>query len=336
MKAIVQTNYGPPEVLQRKEMAKPEPKANEVLIRVVATTVTSGDCRLRSFTVPTGLWLPVRLIFGLRKPRRMRLGTELAGEIEAVGQEVKHFQQGDQIFASTGFQVSTYAEYICLTEDRVVAKKPINMTFKEATAVPFGGLTALKFLKVGKIQPGQNVLINGASGAVGTYAVQLAKHFGADVTGVCSTANLDLVMSLGADQVIDYTKEEVARDSETYDLIVDTIGNISVARWNRLLKPAGTLLLVVAGLPQMMQGAWVSLTSSKRVISEPAGATSEDLVFLRELIEQETIQAVIDRCYPFEEIVEAHRYVDQGHKKGNVVIAIDNLSCSPSCGRRLY
>ena len=323
MKAMIYTEYGSPDILHLKTIEKPMPQDNEVLIKVKATTVTSGDCRLRSTTVPSGLWLPTRIAFGLRKPRNTILGSELAGEIESVGKDVKRFRKGDQVFASTGFRSGTYAEYIRLPEEGVLAKKPANMTYEQAAAVPFGGLTALKFLREGNIQRGQKVLINGASGAVGTYAVQLAKYFGANVTGVCSTTNLELVKSLGADKVIDYTKKDFAKNGEAYDVLLDTVANGSFSRCIGSLKQQGRLLLVVVGLPQMVQGLWTGVTSSKQVISEPGSVKAEDLIFLKELIEAGKIKAVIDRCYPLEQIPEAHRYVDKGHKKGNVVIALE-------------
>jgi NADPH:quinone reductase-like Zn-dependent oxidoreductase len=323
MKAMIYTEYGSPDILHLKTIEKPMLQDNEVLIKVKATTVTSGDCRLRSTTVPSGLWLPTRIAFGLRKPRNTILGSELAGEIESVGKDVKRFRKGDQVFASTGFRSGTYAEYIRLPEEGVLAKKPANMTYEEAAAVPFGGLTALKFLREGNIQRGQKVLINGASGAVGTYAVQLAKYFGANVTGVCSTTNLELVKSLGADKVIDYTKKDFAKNGEAYDVLLDTVANGSFSRCIGSLKQQGRLLLVVVGLPQMVQGLWTGVTSSKQVISELASVKAEDLIFLKELIEAGKIKAVIDRCYPLEQIPEAHRYVDKGHKKGNVVIALE-------------
>jgi len=323
MKAMIYTEYGSPDILHLKTIEKPMPQDNEVLIKVKATTVTSGDCRLRSTTVPSGLWLPTRIAFGLRKPRNTILGSELAGEIESVGKDVKRFKKGDQVFASTGFRSGTYTEYIRLPEEGVLAKKPANMTYEQAAAVPFGGLTALKFLREGNIQRGQKVLINGASGAVGTYAVQLAKYFGANVTGVCSTTNLELVKSLGADKVIDYTKKDFAKNGEAYDVLLDTVANGSFSRCIGSLKQQGRLLLVVVGLPQMVQGLWTGVTSSKQVISEPGSVKAEDLIFLKELIEAGKIKAVIDRCYPLEQIPEAHRYVDKGHKKGNVVIALE-------------
>ena len=322
MKAIVYERYGPPEVLELREVAKPTPKDNEVLIKTYATTVTTGDWRVRSLNVPVGFGLIGRLVLGVSRPRQPILGTELAGEIELVGKDVKKFKTGDQVFAFSGASMGCHAEYKCMPEDGAVALKPANLTYDEAAAISFGGTTALNFFRRGKLQSGEKVLVNGASGGVGTAAVQLARHFGANVTGVCSTANVELVRSLGANHVIDYTKEDFTRNGETYDVIVDIAGTAPFSRSKGSLKEGGRLLLVLGALPDMLQIPWISLTSNKRVIAGPAAERAEDLRFLAKLAEAGEFKPVIDRRYPFEQIVEGHRYVDTGHKKGNVVITL--------------
>ena len=312
MKAIVCTRYGPPDVLQVKEVERPIPKDNQVLIKIYATTVTSGDVRLRKADP-----FLVRLFAGLTRPRQSILGSELAGEIQAVGKEVKRFNVGDQVF---GAGVRTYAEYTCLLEGGPRGMKPANMTFEEAAAIPFGALSALHFLRKGNIGAGQRVLIYGASGGVGTAAVQLAKSFGAEVTGVCSTANLALVKSLGADHVIDYTKEDFTQPS-TYDIIFHTVGKISFLTCMKSLKRRGVYLSDLALAP-ILRKVWAAVNGGKRVIGGIAKPKAEDLVFLKGLIEAGKLRSVIDRRYPLEQIAEAHRYVERGHKKGNVVITV--------------
>lgn len=302
MKAAITTKYGPPDVMQIREVEKPVPKDNEVLIKVYASSVSSGDCRMRSFDCPVLFWIPMRLALGVTKPRKPIQGFMIAGLIESVGKKVKKFEKGDRVYGAAGLLLGGYAEYACLPEKNPLALMPLNMTYDEAAAVPFGGGTALHFLRKAGIKKGQKVLIYGASGAVGTSSVQIAKYFGAEVTGVCSGANLKLVKSLGADKVIDYTKEDFTQSGESYDIIFDAVGKIPRADRKKSLKPGGKYMTVL-GL-------------------ESAKDRSEDLIFLKDLVETEKLKAVIDRRYPLEQIVEAHKYVELGHKKGNVVITI--------------
>ena len=325
MKAIVYYEYGPPENLLFREVEKPEPKDNEVLIKVYATTVTTGDVNMRGFTfIPPGLGFAPRLMFGLRKPKRNILGVELAGEIEAVGRAVKQFRAGDQVYGINSTDLGAYAEYVCWPENRALAIKPANLTYEEAAVIPFGSGTALFFLRdLGKIQPGQKVLINGASGSVGSAAVQLAKYFEAEVTGVCSTANLELVKSLGADTVIDYTQEDFRTSGETYDVILDTVvGKTSFSACQNSLTQKGLYLAVAGGLKEIVQMPWTSMKGGKKVLAGSPPERKEELIFLRELIEARKIKPVIDRRYPLEQTADAHRYVETGHKKGNVVITL--------------
>jgi len=328
MKAIVYEKYGPPEVLQLREVEKPAPKDNEVLIKTHATTVTSGDWRVRSLNVPVGFGLIIRLVFGVLKPKQPILGSELAGVVESVGKDVSKFKVGDHVFAFSDAAMGCYAEYKRMPQDGAIALKPAKLTFDEAAAISFSGTTALNFLRRGKLQRGESVLINGASGGVGTAVVQLAKHFGADVTGVCSTANVEWVRSLGACQVIDYTKEDCTQNGKTYDIIVDTVGTAPFARSKASLKEGGRLLMVLAGLPDMLQIPWAAMMSNKKIIAGPATTSAEDLRFLAEMADAGEFKPVIDRRYPFEQIAEAHRYVDTGRKKGNVVITLKHNDCT--------
>jgi len=332
MKAIVYTKYGPPDVLQLKEVEKPTPKDNEILIRIYATPVNFGDMMARNFkkvsprkfTMPFIFWFIARIEFGFRKPRKKILGSEFAGEIETVGKDVKLFKEGDQVFGYRGMSMGANAEYLCMPEDGLVAVKPANMTYEEAAAVPYGALTALNLLRKVNIQSGQKVLINGASGGIGSAAIQLAKYFGAEVTGVCGTPRLEFVKSLGADKVIDYTRDDFTQSGETYDLIFDILGKSSFSRCKSSLNQNGRYLLASFKMKQLFQMLWTKIRGSKKVICALSFEKAEDLLFIKELIEVGKIKSVIDRRYPLEQIAEAHRYVEQGHKKGNVVITLEH------------
>jgi NADPH:quinone reductase-like Zn-dependent oxidoreductase len=321
MKAIVYKKYGPPDVLFPKEVDKPVPKDNEILVKIKATTVTVADIRARGFSVPPAFWLPARLALGLKGPKKEILGMELAGEVEAVGENVKKFKLGDQVFAASLQEFGAYAEYKCLPEDGPVALKPSNITFEEAAAIPIGARTALHFLRKANIGSGQKVLIYGASGSVGSYAVQIAKYFGAKVTAVCSTSNLEWVKSLGADKVIDYTAEDFSAAGEIYDVIFDTVGKISFSTCMKALSKDGTYINLTVLVPGA-QMIWTKLsTGRKLILGQNVPESPEILLFLKDLVEAGKLKAVIDRHYTFEDIVEAHRYVEQGHKKGNVVVS---------------
>ena len=324
MKAIVYEKYGPPEVLQLKEVEKPTPNTNEVLIRIYATTVTKYDCWARSCTAPPGFRLLSRISSGIRKPKKPILGMELAGEIEAVGKDVKLFKKGDQVLGLSMMDLGTYAEYICLPEDGVITTKPDKMTYEEAAAIPYGALTALYFLRKGNIKKGQKVLVFGASGGVGHYAVQLAKFFGAEVTGVCSTEKVELVKSLGADRVIDYKKEDFTKSDDKYDVIFDTVGKSPFSGSRKSLKKNGYYIFTTFGLPKLLRIPWLHLTSSKRAIIGLLDPKSEDLIYLKELIEAGKLKSIIDKRFPLEQAAEAHSYIEKGLKKGSVVLTIDH------------
>jgi 2-desacetyl-2-hydroxyethyl bacteriochlorophyllide A dehydrogenase len=326
VKAIVHTKYGPPDELQLKEVEKPVPKEDEVLIKIHATTVTTSDCNIRNLTfVPKLFLLPMRMQFGFIKPKNHILGFDLAGEIETAGKDVTRFKVGDQVFGTTEPAYGAHAEYVCLPEDGVLTIKPANMTLEEAATIPVIANTALHFIRdLGNVQTGQEVLINGASGGIGTFAVQLAKYYGAEVTGVCSTTNLEMVKSLGADRVIDYTKEDFTKSGQTYDVIFDAVGKSSFSRCTSSLKEKGIYLVTLPKLVVLLQMLWTSIVGSKKVKMEGAPAKVENLLFLKELIEAGHLRTVIDRRYPLERTAEAFRYVERGHKKGNVVITVEH------------
>ena len=315
MKAAVYTQYGQPTVLRVKEVEKPMPGHNEILIRIVATAVNSGDVRLRKADP-----FAVRFIFGLLKPKIHILGTVFSGEVESVGNDVTNFKIGDAVFGHTDMRFGAYAGYKSMPQSGSLALKPAGFTHAQAAAIPFGGVTAWHFIKKANIKPGQKVLIVGASGAVGSAAVQLAKSLGAEVTGVCSTANMALVQSIGADKVIDYTQEDFTKNGEIYDVIFDTVKTINVSRSLKSLSKNGIMILSAAGMPEMLQGLWISKTSNKKVLTGVISHTAADITFLKELMEAGKLKPVIDRAYPLEQIAEAHAYAEKGHKKGNIII----------------
>ncbi len=330
MKAIVYTEYGPPDVLQLKEVEKPIPKGNEIRIRIVATSVNYGDLLARDFkavsprkfNMPFLFWLITKLYFGIGKPRMTVLGSEFAGEIESVGKDVKRFKAGDPVFGYLGQNMGAYAEYLCMPENGVVATKPANMTCEEAAVVPYGAIMALYLLRKQNIRPGQKVLVNGASGGMGSVAVQLARHYGAEVTGVCGTPGLEYVKSLGADKVIDYSKEDFTKSGETYDLIFDILGKSSFSRCKNSLSKKGRYLRASFKTRELGQMLWTSIIGGKRVLCVLAPGSTEDLISVKELIEAGKIKTIIDRRYSLEQAAEAHRYVEQGSRKGNVVITV--------------
>ena len=326
MKAVVCEKYGPPEVLELKERDKPVPKDNEVLVKVHASTVNAADCNVRGLTyIPPGLGLVAKSMLGFKKPKISVPGSVLAGEIEAVGKEVLSFKPGDKVYG-TGAEMGAYAEYACRPENGAIALIPETLSYEQAAAIPYGALTALYFLRdKARVSNGQKVLINGASGGVGVYAVQLAHYFGAEVTGVCSTGNMDKVRSLGADRVIDYTKEDFARTGELWDVIFDmAVGRTSFSRARKALRPKGYYLAVAGGLKEMLQMIRTSITGGKKVVfgGGTACETRENMIFLSELVEAKKLRPVLDRSYPLEQIADAHRYVESGHKKGNIAITV--------------
>jgi NADPH:quinone reductase-like Zn-dependent oxidoreductase len=330
MKAIVYTEYGPPDVLQLKEVEKPTPKDNEIQIRIYATAANFGDIMTRNFKEISPrkfnmlllFWVFAKLLFGVRKPKTTILGSEFAGEIESVGKDVKRFKTGDRVFGYRGQTMGAYAEFLCMPEDGVVAIKPANMTCEEAAVVPYGAIMALYLLRKQNIRPGQKVLVNGASGGIGSAAVQLARHFGAEVTGVCGTPGLGYVKSLGADKVIDYSKEDFAGSGETYDLIFDILGKSSFSRCKNSLSKKGRYLRASFKTRELGQMLWTSMTGGKRVICALAPGSREDLLSVKKLIEAGKIKTVIDKRFPLAQAAEAHRYIEPGQKKGSVVITV--------------
>ncbi len=330
MKAIIYTEYGSPDVLHLADVARPEPQDNEVLIRVHATPVNFGDLFARNFksvtprkfNMPIFFWLPTRLAFGWQKPKKNILGSEFAGVVEVVGAQVTRFKPGDAVFGYRGQNMGAYAEYVCMPENGALAMKPANMTFEEAAAVPYGALTALSLLRKVNLLPGQKVLINGASGGIGSAAVQLAKYFGAEVTGVCSTPRVSFVKALGADKVIDYTKEDFTRNDETYDVIVDILGKSSFGRGKKSLKPNGLYLFVSFKMKQLAQMLWTKIVGGPKVICALSSEKPEDLALIKGLIETGQYKAIVDKHYPMGQAAEAHRYAEAGQKHGSVVIAV--------------
>lgn len=330
MKAVVYTEFGPPEVLHVADVPTPTPQDDEVLVRVHAASVAYGDLLARNFkdvtsrefNMPLPLLFPMRLVFGLRKPKVNILGSEFSGEIEAAGAQVTRFKPGDQVYGYLGQRMGAYAEYVCMAEDGPLALKPATMSYAEAAAVPYGALMATSLLRRGNIQPGHQVLINGASGGIGSAAVQLARHYGAEVTGVCGAARLEYVKALGAHHVLDYTREDFTRNGETYDLIFDVLGRSSFDRCKNSLKPSGIYLPASFKTKALLQMLQTKLAGSQKVICALASEKPEELAFVKELAEAGTFRSIVDRCYPMEQAAEAHRYVEAGHKQGAVIITI--------------
>ncbi len=326
MKAILWTKYGPPELLKVGEVRKPTPNDDELLIRVKASTVTPGDCEIRRFDIHVLFWLPLRIYMGLRRPKRPILGMELSGEVEAVGKNVSGFKKGDQIISDTGIRFGAYAEYACVKSSFAMTTKPKNVTHEEAATIPTAGLNALHYIRKAELKPGQKLLIKGAAGCFGTYAVQIAKLQGAEVTGVDSAKKLGILHSLGIDHVMDYEKEDFTKNGVKYDVIFDVLGNSSVAKGMKSLKPGGRYVLATPWVSRVLQGLWTSMTSSKEFVFSLAKYKSEDLEYLKELIESEKLKPVVDRKYTLEQVAEAHRYVEQGFKTGHVAITVSGYN----------
>jgi NADPH:quinone reductase-like Zn-dependent oxidoreductase len=325
MRAIVCTDYGPPDVLQLKEVPKPVPKDNEVLVRIRATTVSAADCELRRFDFAPWIWAPVRLGFGIRRPRQPVLGQELAGDVDSVGKDVTSLRKGDRVFATTGIGLGAYAEYICLRENPrtgAIATMPANLGYQEAAAIPYGGGEALGFLRKANLRSGQRVLVNGAGGSFGTFAVQLAKVLGAQVTAVDSAPKLEMLRTIGADRVIDYSREDFTDSPQTYHVILDVVRNTPSGRIVRLLTENGRLLMANPGFRQIVRARWARRGSKKRVSFAASSGTNEDLAYLGGLVEAGRLRPVIDRRFPLEQMVEAHRYAETGQKLGNVVVVV--------------
>ncbi len=321
MRAVVHTRYGPPEVLEVREVEKPAPVGDQVLIRVHAATVHTGDCEIRRFQIMPFFWIPLRLLWGVRQPRGTKiLGQEVSGVVQAVGENVSRFKPGDEVIATTGMGMAGYSEFVCLPEKRAMARKPSNVSFAEAAVIPVAGQNALHFLREADIQPGQQVLIYGSSGSIGTLAVQLAKHMGAAVTAVCSTGKIELVRSLGADHIVDYTREDFSEQGRVYDVVFDTIGKSAFSKTMRVIKEGGAYIQANPSVADMLRGPLAARRQNKRVILSFAGNSSDDLAYLTGLVERGDLKLIVDRTYPLEEAVEAHRYADEGHKRGNIVL----------------
>lgn len=325
MRAVICTHYGPPDVLELRDVRKPVPKDNEVLVRIRATTVSAADCELRRLDFPSWVWMPMWLVLGVGRPRQPVFGHELAGDIDSVGKDVRSLSKGDRVFAATPISRGAYAEYICLRENPeagAITMMPANLSYEEAAAVPYGGGEALQFLRKANVGSGQRVLVNGAGGSFGTFAVQLAKILGAHVTAVDSAPKLEMLRSIGADRVIDHAQEDFTDSAETYDVIFDVVRNAPSGRMVSLLTESGCLLTANPGFRQLVRAYWASRGSKKRVVFGASSGTSEDLAYLRDLLESEKLRPVIDRSFPLEQIVEAHRYAESGQKLGNVVVTV--------------